>query len=149
MWALRTIAALTDPALVERAPADRRRLDEAEEFLTRLRSIAHVEHKRNRNVLNHEIQERAAELMGYEGEPRPRVERLMGDYFRHARAVSRTLAWVRQSAPVPVAPNLVRSRDGIRFVDADRADAHPESWLSVFQAAIDSAAPVAPPGGTP
>ena len=94
-------------------------------------------------MLNHEIQERAAELMGYEGEPRPRVERLMGDYFRHARAVSRTLAWVRQSAPVPVAPNLVRSRDGIRFVDADRADAHPESWLSVFQAAIDSAAPVA------
>src|SRR5205814_6908602 len=50
LWALRTIAALTDPALVERAPADRRRLDEAEEFLTRLRSIAHVEHKRNRNV---------------------------------------------------------------------------------------------------
>jgi len=143
LWAVRTIAALTDPALVERGPADRTRLDEAEEFLTRLRSIVHVEHKRNRNVLNHEIQERAAQLMGYDGEPRQQVERLMGDYFRHARAVSRTLAWVRQTAPVPVAPNLVRSRDGIRFVDADRADAHPERWLSLFQAAIDSGTPVA------
>ena len=67
----------------------------------------------------------------------------MGDYFRHARAVSRSLAWVRQAAPVPVAANLVQSRDGIRFVDTDYATVHPESWLSLFQAAIDSNLPVA------
>src|SRR5437867_3323096 len=143
LWAARTIASLTDPALLDRGPAERARLDEPEEFLLRLRSILHVEHKRNKNVLTHEIQERAAELMGYTSAPRQRVEHLMGDYFRHARAVSRSLAWVRQTAPVPVAPNVVRSRDGIRFVDADHADAHPETWLSLFQAAIDTAAPVA------
>jgi [protein-PII] uridylyltransferase len=143
LWAARTIAALTDPALIDRGPADRARLDEAEEFLLRLRSILHLEHKRNNNVLSHEIQERAAERMGYEGAPRHQVERLMGDYFRHARTLSRSLRWVRQTAPVPVAANLVQSRDGIRFVDADRALAHPESWLSLFQAAIDAGAPVA------
>jgi [protein-PII] uridylyltransferase len=143
VWAARTIAALTDPALIGRGPADRAHLDVAEEFLLRLRSILHVEHKRNKNVLTHEIQEQAAQRMGYIGAPRQQVERLMGDYFRHARAVSRSLAWVRQSAPVPVAVNLVRSRDGIRFVDLDRADADPESWLSLFQAAIDADTPVA------
>jgi len=143
LWAARTIAALTDPTLLDHGPADRARLDEAEEFLLRLRSILHAEHKRNQNVLNHESQEVVARLMGYAGVPRQQVERLMGDYFRHARAVSRSLEWVRQTAPVPVAPNLVQSRDGIRFVDADHADAHPESWLSLFQAAIDANVPVA------
>jgi len=138
VWAARTIAAITDPALIDRGAADRARLDEAEEFLLRLRSILHVEHRRNNNVLNHEAQERIAGLMGYGGAPRQRVERLMGDYFRHARAVSRSLDSVRQTAPVPVGANLVRSRDGIRFVDMDRADAHPESWLSLFQAALDT-----------
>src|SRR2546428_1554153 len=142
LWAARTIAALTDPTLVDRGQADRGRLDEAEEFLLRVRSILHVAHKRNKNVLNHEIQEQAAQRMGYAGTPRQQVERLMGDYFRHARAVSRSLAWVRQAAPVPVAANLVRSRDGIRFVDADRAGACPATWLSLFQAAIDTGAPV-------
>src|SRR5437762_3004552 len=56
LWAARTIAALTDPALLDRGQADRGRLDEAEEFLLRVRSILHVAHKRNKNVLNHEIQ---------------------------------------------------------------------------------------------
>src|SRR5438552_3827144 len=138
LWALRTIAALTDPALIDRGQADRSRLGDAEEFLMRVRSILHVAHKRNKNVLNHETQEQTAQLMGYAGTPRQQVERLMGDYFRHARAVSRSLAWVRQAAPVPVAANLVQSRDGIRFVDADRAGACPESWLSLFQAAMDT-----------
>src|SRR5260221_3528251 len=49
LWAARTIAALTDPALLDRGYADRARLAEAEEFLLRLRSILHVEHKCNRN----------------------------------------------------------------------------------------------------
>ena len=138
VWAARAIAALTDPALIDRGAADRARLDEAEEFLLRLRSILHVQHTRNNNVLDHETQEQAARLMGYGGAPRQQVERLMGDYFRHARAVNRSLNAVRQTAPYPVGANLVRSRDGIRFVDVDSARAHPESWLSAFQAALDA-----------
>ena len=144
LMAARTIAALTDPALLDRGHVDRARLDEAEEFLLRLRSILHAEHKRNRNVLSHEMQELAAQRMGYAGvQPGQQVERLMGDYFRYARLVSRSLDWVRQAAPIPVGPNIVRSRDGIRFVDADEADAHPETWLALFQAAIQTGTPVA------
>ncbi len=143
LWSARTIAALTDPALIDRGPADRVRLDEAEEFLLRLRSMLHLEHKRNKNILNHEMQEHTARVMGYAGAPRQQVEHLMGDYFRHARAVSRSLGWIRQNAPVPVADNLVQSRDGIRFVDSDFAGAHPESWLGLFQSAIEIDAPVA------
>jgi [protein-PII] uridylyltransferase len=67
----------------------------------------------------------------------------MGDYFRHARAVSRALDGVRQAAPTPVGANIVRSRDGVRFVDTDDADAHPEAWLALFQAAMDTGTPVA------
>ena len=59
LWAARTIATLTDPALIDRGPADRVRLDDAEEFLLRLRSILQVEHSATRNVLITRLQEQA------------------------------------------------------------------------------------------
>ena len=40
----------------------------------------------------------------------------MGDYFRHARIVSRSLEWARRTAPAPVAANLGLSRDGVPVV---------------------------------
>ena len=64
---MRTIARLTDPALLRQGPSDSARLDEAEEFLLRVRSILHLESRRNQNVLSHELQERAAGLLGYPG----------------------------------------------------------------------------------
>jgi [protein-PII] uridylyltransferase len=50
---------------------------------------------------------------------------------------------MRRHAPRPVGVNLVRSRDGIRFVDEARAAREPHSWLPLFQAAIDAGAGVA------
>ena len=47
-----------------RGPADRARLDDAEDFLLRVRSILHLERKRNQNVLSHELQEQAATAAG-------------------------------------------------------------------------------------
>jgi [protein-PII] uridylyltransferase len=136
--AVRTIARLTDPALLGHGPADPARLDEAEDFLFRVRSIVHLERKRNHNVLSHDIQERAAQSLGYAGtEAHQRVERLMSDYFRHARLVSRSLELARKMAPRPVGANLVLSRDGIRFVDGQRAVREPQTWLAAFQAALD------------
>jgi [protein-PII] uridylyltransferase len=143
LLAVRTIARLTDPALLGRGPADRARLDEAEDFLLRVRSIIHLERKRNQNVLSHELQESAAQTLGYAGEPQPRVERLMSDYFRHARIISRSLDWTRKTAPIPVGDNLVRAREGIRFVDASRAVREPHTWLNAFQAAVDHGVAVA------
>ena len=143
LLAVRTIARLTDPGLLGRGPADPARLDDAEDFLLRVRSHVHLERKRNQNVLSHELQETAAQALGYAGEPQQRVERLMSDYFRHARIVSRSLEWARKTAPIPVGVNLVQSNDGIRFVDPQRAAREPHTWLHAFQAAIDHGSAVA------
>ena len=142
--AARIMASLTDPSLLRRGPADPARVDDAEDFLLRVRSILHLETGRNHNVLSHELQEETAEKLGYPGsEPRQRVERLMSDYFRHARIVNRSLEWARRAAPVPVGPNLGLSRDGIRFMDPIQAARSPSTWIAAFQAAIDAGTEVA------
>jgi [protein-PII] uridylyltransferase len=139
VMATRTIGALTDTLLLQRGPADPGRFEEAEDFLLRVRSILHLEAERNQNVLSHELQERTADVLGYPGdEPRQRVERLMSDYFRHARTVSRMLDWMRRTAPTPVGPNLGLSRDGVRFLDPVQAARTPGSWIGAFQAALDA-----------
>ena len=138
LFGAQTIAKLTDPSLFSRAGGDPRSLDDAEEFLLRLRSVLHLETRRHHDVLSHELQEVAAERLHYAGDTaRQRVERLMGDYFRHARAVDRALRWTLRTAPAPIAVNLVRAADGIRFVDIREAAVRPETWLGLFQAAID------------
>jgi [protein-PII] uridylyltransferase len=139
LTAARTIAMLTDPLLLRRGPADPARVDQAEDFLLRVRSTLHLNAGRNQNILSHEMQERTAEMLGYPGaEPRQRVERLMSDYFRHARTAHRSLNWARKGAPVPVGPNLGISRDGIRFLDPIQAARNPATWIGAFQAAIDA-----------
>ena len=143
LTATRTIAMLTDPLLLRRGPADPARFEDAEDFLLKLRSALHLGTDRSQNVLSHEMQERTADLLGYPGaEPRQRVERLMSDYFRHARIVARSLDWARKTAPVPVGANLGLSRDGVRFLDPIQAARNPASWINAFQAAIDSGSEV-------
>jgi [protein-PII] uridylyltransferase len=124
-------------------PADT--LQEAEEFLLRLRSVLHVEAGRDANVLTHELQERVADAIGCDGDdPHKRVEALMGQYFRHARATGRTLSrWERLVRP-PADPGVQRlvgrqfeiARDGIRFVDVGAAASRPALWLEAFRLAL-------------
>ncbi len=143
LFGAQTIAMLTDPALLTLGGSPQRALEDAEEFLLRVRSVLHLEAKRHHNVLSHELQERAAECLGYAGaSPRQRVERFMGDYFRHARVIDRSLRWALRAAPMPIGPNLVRSADGVRFVNGREAAERPETWLELFQAAIDHNCPV-------
>ncbi|MEQ1869287.1 MAG: HD domain-containing protein [Vicinamibacterales bacterium] len=143
LFGAQTIAMLTDPALLSQGGSGARSLEDAEEFLLRVRSILHLESKRNHNVLSHELQERAAEILGYTGQtPQQRVERFMGDYFRHARAIDRTLRWALRAAPQPVDRNIVRAVDGMRFVDVREAAERPETWLMLFQNAIEAGCPV-------
>jgi len=133
-----TIAKLTDPVLLSQGGSGPRVLEDAEEFLLRVRSILHHAAKRHNNVLSHELQEEAAERFGYAGAtPRQRVERLMSDYFRHARAVDRTLRWALRAAPQPIGPNLVLAGEGVRFLDVRAAADRPETWLAVFVEAIE------------
>jgi [protein-PII] uridylyltransferase len=144
LFGAQTIAKLTDPALLGRGGSGARTLADAEDFLLRVRSILHLEAKRHHNVLSHELQERAAECLQYAGAtPRQRVERFMGDYFRHARAIDRSLRWALRAAPLPIGRNLVRGADGITFVDTREAADRPETWLRLFQAALDHGCSVA------
>src|SRR5262245_53473472 len=138
LFGAQTIAMLTDPGLLNQGGAGARALEDAEEFFLRVRSILHLESKRHHNVLGHELQERVADVLRYGGAtPRQRVERFMGDYFRHARSIDRSLRWALRAAPLPIGRNLVRAADGIRFVDNREAAERPENWLRLFQSAID------------
>jgi [protein-PII] uridylyltransferase len=144
LFAAFTVARLSDPTLLGQGGAGLKALHDAEEFLFRVRSILHLESKRNANVLTHELQERAAERLGYPGATaRQRVERLMSAYFRHARAVDRSLRWVLRASPLPIGTNLVQGPDGVRFVDVGDAANRPDTWLALFDAAVDRGAPVA------
>ena len=98
------------------------------------------------------MQEHVADVLEAESvTPQQRVEALMGEYFRHARAVSRMLEWSsgaasgapRRDVPVPVGENLELAGDGLRFVDRTRAASDPASWLLAFQTAIERNVPVA------
>jgi [protein-PII] uridylyltransferase len=142
--AARTIAAVTDPVLLQRGIDELPRLTQAEDFLLRLRSLVHLERRRNDNVLGHELQEKLAGQFGYPGQsPGQRVEALMADYFRHARTVARVLDRARRTAPIPVGPNLGRTADGVGFIDSRKAGIQPATWLAAFQAALDADTPVA------
>ena len=155
--AIRTFVALTQPGTARSVPATSGRLvealDEAEEFFLRLRSLLHLENRRNLNVLSHDDQESVAERFGSPGgEARRQVEALMSVYFHHARIIARILsAAITEANPPPgpgttksVGDNILMSRDGIGFVDTVRASLQPRTWLNAFQAAIDEGCPVSP-----
>jgi [protein-PII] uridylyltransferase len=142
--AARTIATVTDRFLLQRGLEDLPRLTLAEDFLLRVRSLLHLERRRNDNVLGHELQEKLAGHFGYPGQSAgQRVEALMADYFRHARTVARVLDRARRTAPVPVGPNLGRTADGVGFIDLRKAGIQPATWVAAFQAALDADTAVA------
>jgi [protein-PII] uridylyltransferase len=141
--AARTLVEASDPQLLRRT-GEAARLAQAEDFLLKVRALLHLERRRNDNVLSHELQETLSEQLVYPGDaPRQRVESLMADYFSHARTVARALERVRRTAPIPVAVNLGRGADGVRFLDEAAAARQPESWLPAFQAALDADTTVA------
>ncbi|MCY4026523.1 MAG: HD domain-containing protein [Acidobacteria bacterium] len=126
------------------------RVREAEDFLLRIRSILHLERKRNYNGLGYELQETVAARFGSPGDqPRRQVEALMSTYFHHAQTVARALAASLRSLQAPEADEvsplgdeLERAWDGMRFTDGTRASLRPRTWLHPFEAALDADAPV-------
>ena len=155
--AIRALVALTKPGTARSVPTTSGRLDEAldeaEEFFLRIRSLLHLQHRRNLNTLSHDDQEAVAERFGSPGgEARGQVEALMSVYFHHTRIIARILAAAITEANPPTGPgttkpvgdNIRASRDGIGFVDTVRASLQPRTWLHAFQAAIDEGCPVSP-----
>jgi [protein-PII] uridylyltransferase len=124
-----------------------RQLQEAEDFLLRIRSVLHVETGRDVNVLSHDLQEKVAEALGAEGRNlQQRVEALMGQYFRHARAASRALERARRavtpmatrSASRHVGRHFEITPEGVRFLDLTRAATRPGLWLELFRIALSN-----------
>lgn len=120
-------------------------LDDAEEFLLRIRSLVHLEAGRDVNIFSHELQEKAADVLACGGaQPRQRVEALMGEYFRRARVVSRALDASlaalgqprEQSAPRRFGKHLEMTADGVRFADPAGAASYPALWVEAFRVAI-------------
>ena len=139
----------------ERLEADRARamapVQEAEEFLLRIRGALHAESGRDANVLTHEMQERVAEALDTDGDtPRKRVEALMGAYFRSVRGTARALARSQRNAkPAADAPASTKvgrqfeiGADGIRFLDLDAAASRPALWIEIFRLALADGCPV-------
>jgi len=126
------------------------RIAEAEEFLLRARAVLHVESGRDMNVLNHDLQERVAEIVDpVDGAPQQRVEACMGEYFRHARAVTRALEWSTSVvAPPPsvthrtVGRHLAIDERGVWFAEPLFAASRPSLWLEAFRVAIANGCPV-------
>lgn len=126
------------------------RVDEAEDFLLRIRSILHLERGRNLNLLTHELQETVATLFGSPTEETaPQVEALMSTYFHHARIISRALGVSVKAVgaapatpPVTISEGLERHGDEVSFTDGTRASLQPHTWLRAFEAALDEDATV-------
>jgi [protein-PII] uridylyltransferase len=124
-----------------------RQLQEAEDFLQRIRSILHLESGRDVNLLTHELQEKVAEMFGCAGrQSQQRVEALMGEYFRHARASARALVRVRRAATPQGGMSVSRhvgrhfeiTAEGVRFLDLTRAASRPSLWLELFRIALSN-----------
>jgi [protein-PII] uridylyltransferase len=154
---IRALVALAKPRRRRPVPLASGRLEEAleeaEEFLLRIRSLLHLENKRNLNTLSHEHQEAIAAQFGSPGsDAQAQVEALMSVYYHHARITGRILATTLTEAQPPPTPitvepvgnNLQRGASGIGFIDTVRASLQPRTWLGLFQAAIDQDCAVAP-----
>jgi [protein-PII] uridylyltransferase len=93
-------------------PAELRAMQDAYDFLLRVRNELHYMSKHPTDVLNLEIQPRLAAALGY---PQigllERVEAFMQDYYRHAQAIFRISRIVEQRLALTVAtgPGLVGS----------------------------------------
>jgi [protein-PII] uridylyltransferase len=130
-------------ALVQREAAE---IQSASEMLWRVRNLLHAHAGRRSDRLTFDEQESIAPLLGY-GEGVEAVERLMSDYYRSARAISRSLEMMISRA----APILTRRRprdedfgQGVRLFDGavtmrepDRLRADPPLALRMVAAAVE------------
>ena len=145
--AARHLRALQPAALEPEHERAAKQLQDAEDFLLRIRSVLHVESGRDVNVLSHDLQEKVAEAFATDGRNlQQRVEALMGQYFRHARASSRALERARRAVTPVTARSTSRhigrhfeiTSEGVRFLDLTRAATRPGLWLELFRIALSN-----------
>ncbi|MBV9946881.1 MAG: [protein-PII] uridylyltransferase, partial [Myxococcales bacterium] len=134
------------------APREATDIAAAQEFLWRLRNRLHARDRRKADRLGFEEQEALAVAMGY-GDDRARAaERLMQDYYRHARAATRTRASVflrlkpsrrRTKAPTVDLGGNVHLFDGhVTIAGTAELQADPALALRAYVACVRQGAPL-------
>ena len=152
--AVRHLRLLQPPAASRENGVATGRLDEAEDFILRIRSVLHLHGGRDVNHLTHELQEKVAETLGCAGShPHHRVEALMGEYFLRARGVVRSLeartarrpaARDRRNDPPSGASIRIRPRKACGSSTCSAAAAQPSLWLEAFRIALEHGCAVSP-----
>ncbi|HEY4013808.1 MAG TPA: [protein-PII] uridylyltransferase [Polyangiaceae bacterium] len=137
--------------LIDREAAE---ISAAEEFLWRLRNRLHARDGRKADRLGFEEQEVLAAVMGYGHDRARAAERMMQDYYRHARAVTRArdalferLRPVRRrtKAPTTDVGGSVHLFDGhVTIAGTAELQADPALALRTYAACVRYAAPVLP-----
>jgi [protein-PII] uridylyltransferase len=120
------------------------------DFLWRVRNELHYQTGRATDQMNFELQESLAEALGYGTSPPASdqlpVERFMGDYYRHARAIQdysqlvieQCRAWVASPArrqETPVEEGLRVVDDHLEIEHAVHLRGHPVNLLKAFEIA--------------
>jgi [protein-PII] uridylyltransferase len=126
----------------------------AEEFLWRLRNRLHVRAGRKMDRLGFEEQEALALAMGYGDDRAQAAEKMMQEYYVHARAVTRARTSLlerlrprrrkRRAADVDLG-NGVRLFDGaVTVAGSAELEAHPAVAMRVFETCVRQDAPLFP-----
>jgi len=127
------------------------RVDEAEDFLLRVRVLLHELGGRDANILTHDYQEQVADALRSPGDDtHTRVEALMEEYYGHARTIAAALrATIAAGRPVastpavrPIGPDLAMSAEGVEFREPDVAASRPALWLDAFRVAVEHGRPL-------
>lgn len=131
-----------------------RPLEQAVQFLWQIRNLLHVLSGRRNDRLSFERQEQIAEALGY-GNTALGVERLMSDYYRHARVLTQARDTLFTRA-VPPSKRRAREVDlgkGLRLCDGSVAfgsevENEPVLALRLYAEAVRREAPIHPDART-
>ncbi len=97
-WRVQNLQELLNIGIL--VPAEFEQLQEAQAYLARVRNLLHFSSKRRTDRLGFESQEIVAEKLGY-GTGGAACERLMSEYYRHARVVANARDSLLRRAELP------------------------------------------------
>ncbi len=125
-------------------------LDEAARFLYRVRNILHLKTKRRTDRLSFDRQEELAEVLGY-GHGGLGVEKLMSDYYRHARVIANARETLLSRAEPPprkrqrehsLGNGIKLFGEAVTFEDSQRLMDEPAIALRLYWEAVQRDLPV-------
>jgi [protein-PII] uridylyltransferase len=156
-WAAKARYGVSEPddlvrvgALVAREAVE---IGAAGELLWRIRNLLHAHAGRRSDRLTFDEQESIASLLGYGGGGEA-VERLMSDYYRSARTISRSVEMILARATPVLTRRRPRDEDlggGVRLFDGlvtmsdpELLQRDPALGLRLFSSAVDRGVPLLP-----